>query len=391
MNRTCRLTLSDPVLVAQAPPEMRQWGPYQFCALERLNDGAIHLRYHVEADSATAYGKNAGHAVTADGGRTWRTIDNPSGQSDLYLPGQGVQLPNGDRLIAHPPQSRSVKGVQLPTSVGDLKATYCYYVFYRFEDMTDLRLPWRFYRLPSGGTRWIEENADVQFEGQLLYTVEDVIPAPQVWRMRRMADDSLWLMQYPWRMVDGKVDTKMRVQFLRSTDGGHTWYSHGEIPYQPIHAADAVADKRDGFSEPDATILPDGSVLAVFRTQDGNPLNGPSYYSRSTDGGRTWSRPQIFDDLGVWPDLLTMRCGVTLAAYGRPGLYLRATTDPAGLQWQDRVTVVPPLVMGTDTCSYSALLPLSDHEALLAYSNFNIPGPDGRPCKSILARRVTVG
>ena len=40
------------------------------------------------------------------------------------------------------------------------------------------------------------------------------------------------------------------------------------------------------------------------------------------------------------------------------------------------------------TCSYSALLPLSDDTALIAYSDFNIPGPDGTPRKAILVRTV---
>ncbi|MCE9592085.1 MAG: glycoside hydrolase [Planctomycetes bacterium] len=388
--RSCRIVLDEPVIVAQAGADVNGWGPYQFCGLERLTDGTVHLKFHVEADSAKAYGLNMGHAFSNDDGKTWRRVENPSGQTDLYLPGQGVLLPNGDRLVYSSLESPSMKGLRLPRPVGEVAASYCHYTFYRIEEMGEHRLPWRFYRLPRGQSRWIEEHADVEFDGQLLYTVEEVLPAPQMWRMRLMADGSLWGMQYPWKLVNGKVDPKMRVQFLRSTDNGHTWTSHGEIPYQPIASADPLAAKRDGFSEPDATFLPDGSVFALFRTQDGNG-NGPSYCSRSTDGGRTWSTPRIFDERGVWPDLLTLKCGVTLAAYGRPGLFVRPTADPTGETWQERVTVVPPAEqMGLDTCAYSALLPLSDHEALIAYSDFKVPGPHGTPRKTIMARRVRV-
>jgi hypothetical protein len=42
-----------------------------------------------------------------------------------------------------------------------------------------------------------------------------------------------------------------------------------------------------------------------------------------------------------------LKNGLTLAVYSRPGLYVRATADPAGLRWAQRVTVVPPSAIGT--------------------------------------------
>jgi len=62
--------------------------------------------------------------------------------------------------------------------------------------------------------------------------------------------------------------------------------------------------------------------------------NHPSYIARSTDKCRTWSKPQRFDDIGVFPQILPLTCGVTLASYGRPRLKIRATSDPAGMHWE---------------------------------------------------------
>jgi hypothetical protein len=136
--------------------------------------------------------------------------------------------------------------------------------------------------------------------------------------------------------------------------------------------------------------MPDGSALVLMRTTDGEGI-GPLYWSRSTDSGKTWSPPAVFDDLGVWPQMLTLENGVTLAAYGRPGLYIRATTDPAGLKWEKRVTVVEPArITGSETCSYASLLPLNGHTALVAYSDFNLRNADGKRCKGIQVREVTV-
>jgi hypothetical protein len=52
------------------------------------------------------------------------------------------------------------------------------------------------------------------------------------------------------------------------------------------------------------------------------------------------------------------------------------------------VAVVPPGEYHRDTCSYAALLPLANDTALIAYSDFNVPGPDGTPRKAILVRTV---
>lgn len=111
------------------------------------------------------------------------------------------------------------------------------------------------------------------------------------------------------------------------------------------------------------------------------------YSSRSTDNGRTWSKPVVFDDLGVWPQTLTLKNGVTLLAYGRPGLFVRATV---GKDWGPRVEIVKPGQLMGDTCSYCSLLPIADDTALIAYSEFNIPGPDGTPRKTIRVRTISV-
>jgi hypothetical protein len=160
----------------------------------------------------------------------------------------------------------------------------------------------------------------------------------------------------------------------------------------PDAVADPKASARGGFTEPTICFMADGAAICLLRTTD-DKGPGPLYLSRSTDQGKTWSRPAVFDDLGVWPQMLRLKNGVTLASYGRPGLYVRGTADPAGLTWGRRVTVVPPGKISTDTCSYTALLPMGDDRALLAYSEFNLPDAEGRPCKAMRVRevRATVG
>ena len=130
-------------------------------------------------------------------------------------------------------------------------------------------------------------------------------------------------------------------------------------------------------------------MLCLLRSTEGHGV-GPVYRSHSTDRGRTWSRPEVLDRLGVRPRLLVLDNGVTLATYGRPGLYLRATADPAGRRWDAPVTLVAPSeTFQQDTCGYACFLATGPDRAFVAYSDFNWPGPDEKPRKTILVRRVT--
>ena len=56
MMKHATLKLGAPVVIAQADPSIRDWGPYQFPFVERLPDGRLHCFYHIEEDSARAYG-----------------------------------------------------------------------------------------------------------------------------------------------------------------------------------------------------------------------------------------------------------------------------------------------------------------------------------------------
>lgn len=384
------IALHDPVVVSQAPPELRNWGPWQFPSIQRLPDGRLVVAFHVEADSATAYGLPRQVAVSEDEGETWQPAE---GDEAAVLTSPWIQLPDGELL--RQVHLRSIDpetvGDQLPAVVCETEGGYNnpLTVFDARQFPVDLT-GYRFARRRAGSDEWVKERATVNVPGAIRAIYMGVLTFPWMQRIVPAPDGSLWGVNHGKRLVDGGVQEKHGALFVRSVDAGHTWDLLGEIPYQPDESADPHAAERDGFTEPNVAFLPDGSVLCLLRTTDANGV-GPMYVSRSTDGGLTWSRPEIFDDLGVWPALAVLGCGVTLAAYGRPGLFVRTAADPAARRWEERVPVIERLEQQRDTCSYSDLLPMSDTEALIAYSDFSWPDGQGRPRKTILVRQMSVG
>lgn len=381
------IELGEPVIVAMAPADLQHG--HCFPGLVRQPDGRIRISFTVEIDSATTYGLPPACALSSDEGKTWALLPREAagnGVTNAWSP--PVTLPDGERIAMKMLRPLRSSEIKLPAEpFGSIVYSNLIISYYRMEDLPpECCDGWRLYRYPSGGGEPREERAVVRLPGELRYVVEGVMPFP--WgaghRLLVAPDGSLWAFGEDCRNVGGELRGKTAVTFLRSTDKGRSFDFWSEIPYAPDPAADPKAADRDGFTEPGVNFMADGSIVCLLRTHDFHG-RGPLYQSRSTDNGRTWSKPTVFDDLGVWPQLLTLKNGVTLASYGRKGLFVRASADPAGRKWGPRVEVVPP---AGRTCSYSALLPLSDDTALMAYSDFNVPGPDGTPRRTILVRTV---
>ncbi|MAE60927.1 MAG: hypothetical protein CMJ49_06160 [Planctomycetaceae bacterium] len=393
---TPNITLDPPILISQAPPDLRQWGPWQFPTLQHLPNGQIQLAFHVGDDAASAYGLPPHAALSDDQGQTWNPIqpDAPKTTTPFGPPGlpRIHTLPNGDLLREVVLRSQKIQDVQhlLPDPIGAWTGGYGESVtLYHDHQVPPQLAGFRFARLLQDADQWIEEAAAVHVPGAVRSATDGVFTFPWMHRTTLAPDSSLWAVSHTLRIVDDKIPQYLDIRFVRSTDCGHTFHFLSDIPYQPDKQADPLWHKREGFTEPDITFLPDGSILCLIRSSDGSGI-APLYSSRSTDLGQTWSTPEVFDTLGVWPEIITLESGITLATYGRPGLYLRAAADPAAQHWSPKQTIVPPGKIEKNTCSYSALLPIDSCTALIAYSHFHVPDDQRRPRKSILVRRVHI-
>jgi Neuraminidase (sialidase) len=68
--------------------------------------------------------------------------------------------------------------------------------------------------------------------------------------------------------------------FSRSADGGKTWSKPLDISNTPGIS-----------SEPDVAITPDGAVHVIWLDTSGGDANADVWYAGSADGGKTWSKP----------------------------------------------------------------------------------------------------
>lgn len=379
-----RVIFGEPVTAVVAPHAVGSgigWGEYQFPTIERWDDGALHVTFCISADSIKSYGNAPGSMVSHDSGKTWSP---PTGEQGI----SGLLLPNGDRIVITTPKALPIADLKMPPALGTVGDNYNKKgpIVYRLTELPPELQTVRLNRMTKGSNTWIAEQAKLIDPRALRYSLDGLFPILFWGDVRVAGDGSLIAGIYPGLRVldDGSVDPKGGVFFYRSTDSGHTWTIQGRITYQPDLNADPKGADRMGYTEPAFEILADGSLLCVMRT------DGPMYSSRSSDLGKTWSKPAAMTPNGVLPRLLRLGSGVLVLSSGRPGVQVRFATDGKGERWTDPFEMVPRSADGADTCGYTSLLATGPDSFIIAYSHFKHRTADGQTRKAILIREVKV-
>lgn len=391
-----KLRFSEPVVVAMGPDSRTAgWGVYQFPSIQLMDDGRLVYTFSASADSETAYGSEPACRVSSDGGKIW----TPACVSDFA--GQlGLKLPNGDVLKHYTGPSIPLEGLKLPKPIGP--TTWLGHTIYSADEIDFCDRSWSFIRANSEHPEGVRELATVNQPYFMMRSCHGVfVPPSPRGSMVLAPDGTIWLPHYYLAGTNpnnGGYIPYLCNYLFKSTDNGHTWNLVSWLPYIPDTDEDPDAFAYEGFGENYMTFAPDGSMVRLIRTDGCYPRMGPLYITRSTDGGSTWSKPEKFDDRGVKPKLLTLECGVTLASYGRPGLRVRATDDPACIEWDDPIELIhssgkpdaPGSVYERGTCSYTSLIALDDRTAALAYSDFRVTDAEGVPHKSLMFCTITI-
>ena len=400
-----KLRISDPVLISMGPDSRTAgWGPYQFPDLLVLDDGRLFCAFNDRPDSEVAYGTERRAFVSSDMGKTWEAVK----ESDYDLE-FGVTSATGDKLRFDeqptiPLEDLDLSAVSKAGKAGHIERKN--QSFYRVEDISRDICPdtWILHRVKKGEKKATLEPVKLDWPNQVIRVARGVLvpPQPQC-RLRKGPDGRLWMPHYAVSPdpFTGEFRRHLANFLFCSEDDGKTWDLKHYLPYFPTNERE---EKYEGFGENDIGFAPDGSLLRIIRTSGLYPRTkepcfyGPSYIVHSTDGGETWTDPEIFDDRGVWPTLLTLDCGVTLCGYGRPGFFIRATDDPSCQKWEDRIEIVHSeggpepffgCVFHKATCSYCDLVAIDERTAGLIYSDFTILENE-IPRKCMMFRTITV-
>jgi hypothetical protein len=389
-----RLQLAEPSVISVASKPER-WGHFQFPDIARTQNGAIAAKWNMAEDAMEAYGNNATpSAVSVDGGKTWKPNPKPWDESETN---EGVLLPNGDQIKIMTPKPIKTDELQLPKSVGNADLGYGTdaQILYKLTELPASRQGVFLARRKKGEHVWKDEQATLDDPQALRYSLRGMLPVVWWGDLKVAADGSVVAGVYPgfYLKKDGTPDPKSATFFYRSTDQGHSWKILGRIPYQADVKIDTSGNRHQGFTEPAFEILADGTYLCVLRTTD--RLNGPMYASRSTDQGKTWSKPEVITASGVLPKLLQLKNGITVVAAGRPGVQVRFSNDGKGKVWTNGFEMLPFEINNKGmadqvSCGYTGLLETGPDKFLVIYSDFLFKNAQGETRKAIKVREITV-
>lgn len=413
------------------------WGAVQFPKLYNMKDGRIGISVHVGEDTwEDLLGDDAEKwFISDDKGKNWRRATYEERDN------MGTILPNGDILRSQPNPPVDISHMEsapwefctyhipsddltpkksqdpnrLPIPIHSYSDNFNRrYSVYWLDTLPHELIEKRFcfYRLKNGETKGGYTYANVDWKHRTtisfcsgcekenalnnagLYVCRDIKVAP---------DGSLFIAHYRGNGADpftGVYQGTTNCYFLRSTDNGESWQLQGYIPYIANEVEDnPFAHLVGGYAEPTIEFMDDGSVICLLRTCDvfnGAPEWGPTYIARSTDMCKTWSKPKRFADIGALPQLVKLKNGITLAVITRPGIFIYATRD--GINWSEPLEIMtgenrshlgntkperPNFHEWSGSCCNCTIIPTAGNRAMLAFSDFYVPGDDGKKHKGI--------
>lgn len=432
-GKTYRLTAGEErVIVRGIRPEEQLWGPYQFPRPYDLGDRFV-VSVHISDDNISSYADAYRWFESRDKGVTWQEVDAS------VAPECGVPLANGDKLLFPLQNAQDVSKYQftsferrLPNTDYSKKAepgvlpipdgltcwmggtTIYAYNSERLPPELDQRF-WKAKLLPAGQKEAVD--VEVPIEWPYLTRVVHVYGNQKVMKglyprgnLKRGPDGALWITAFSGEghidPSNGQYSPYYSAELFRSEDEGKSFqrFAHMEYPadghYYPYASG--------GFSDSDFTFVKDGSIVWFFRSNWYGTTGeewSPMYFTRSADGGKTWSKPMKFSKLGTLPRLCSLKSGFTLVCYARPGMFVQVCLDDSGIKWSQPLELMtpndrsklankvvdPPKFHDWDgACNNPEMLPLDENRALFFYSDFYYPDEDGVKRKTILCRELKI-
>ena len=389
-NKKFHLEICEAVPIALQPScEERKWGRWQFPMLTRTMRGHALTTFEYGTDSIQ-YEATQLFSVSEDGGLSWRE------KNDKDIP-EYTKMANGKYFCGFVKKGcyrTDYTDAYTPIyTEGDKK----WFLADDIAEDCDKKVFAQEFDPETGLTETFECKINWPNLPLVVYPGNQVYPITMIFALNNEAgihiiDGEMYFLIY-WSGFDCEETDREKLPesagvfhayIFKSSDCGRTWDYFTQLLADKT--PDGQAEGYEGYSEPHMAKMPDGSWVMLIRTGS----NRKSLISRSVDGCKTWSNPTEFDDIGVFPQILPLPCGVTIATYGRPEMRIRATSDPSGQNWEDSIKIGLSVDKPWESCYYTNLLAVDDTTALMVYSDFQYPDPEGNRVKAILARQIRV-
>ena len=392
--------MDKPVVVDQAPPSVKSWGPWRMPKLFRMPTGETWLTFAIGEDVYRDQGMTSPAFITTDKGKTWNRSKWPHASICGMNP-RISQVFDGEYLCIRAGKGITLDRGKFPKRVGQFPG-YNGFSVYRLEDCPQEWIDWfrdiKAVRWSSKTRKWSEESVKWDHPGQFIFSYNDGNPKggssqkvyfenPIVRHGKELLHADYWT-QY--QTDPDRVPGSWGAYLMVSTDNGRSWTRRSTI-FQ--------ASKGDAVAEPVIEMNQNGEIVAVLRRDMGMQI--PMYVLHSKDKGKTWTKPQTLFAFGVFPQLLQLGNGVLALSFGRPGVWISFSVD-GGYSWTEPQVVLEKGETSyakltskrvrdkRTSCGYTSMLPLTKDSFLIAYSDFELPNTQGKECKSILVRKITV-
>ena len=297
-----QVEVGEPFTIMQSDTQ-RCWFP----SLMQISERKLLVTLSMSADQINPTETNMAYLVTEDGGQTW---SEPMYRTDLRS--TWIRLRDGtciwmqylldyvDERVASFQLGRSRDGVHYDLSPATVESS-----------------PHKFTKGPN------KDAVSMVFCRSIVEALDGSLLANMYW-------------QFEGDVLDRSI-------LVRSSDRGTTWKYYSTIGYDPSVGG-------EGLNEPCMVRLADGALFCFMRNESGHPM----FRSRSTDDGKTWSKPkrmpEKYASMSVFPDLCLMKSGVLACSAGRPTCQLAFCQDPYGTSWTNPITIFD----GPSTC-YTAI------------------------------------
>lgn len=426
MKITPILHEAKPVFIAPVNERASHWGVYAIPWMWRTPNGNIYICVNGTPDNADiGYGVSEHDLifVSKDGGESFERISN----KDVTVPAfTGVEPPyyrlSDGRFISVRlcPDNVPFENVEPYKIFPGVNGEFLFYA-YRLGDIPASSRAVEMEEYSPDGKLIKREpltidfpSLEIPFFGAAKVTdgketlVDDYIP------MKSHRFEAYYTIHALCELSDGTILACTRgqaptvsdkeydmVYCLASEDGGKTFRYRADIT-SPTDAPPF------GYSyENSLTLAPNGDLLVVMRTEHCAELEieptTDAMFSRSTDGGFTWSTPVAIADSCVTPHLITLKNGVIVFVYGRPGVHMKYSPDN-GKSWSEPITLIGKTLSehyaegddymdckfwDMDTYANTFVEVLSDDTFLICYTDMKYQTGDGLNHRTTLVRKIT--